>query len=168
MQFDSLDDIRTFCRDLPMGSAHAAECAGWLSEQGIVARLAGTGEAALAALAEFRPDLVLIADGLPDARAFELAQMVRLVDDLLDLNRITHDRLELRRSEVELSSVVQQAVEVARPLVDACALGLERRVLHAQLFFGDFELLERRHEQPGNGLDVRARGPVGARLRTRQ
>jgi CheY-like chemotaxis protein/two-component sensor histidine kinase len=44
--------------------------------------------------------------------------MVRLVDDLLDLNRITHDRLELRRSEVELSSVIQQAVEVARPLID--------------------------------------------------
>ena len=49
----------------------------------------------------------------------QLGQMVRLVDDLLDLNRITHDRLELRRSEVELSSVIQQAVEVARPLVDA-------------------------------------------------
>ena len=49
----------------------------------------------------------------------QLNQMVRLVDDLLDLNRITHDRLELRRSEVELSSVIQQAVEVARPLIDA-------------------------------------------------
>src|SRR6185295_13053026 len=49
----------------------------------------------------------------------QLGQMVRLVDDLLDLNRITHDRLELRRGEVELSSVVQQAVEVARPLVDS-------------------------------------------------
>ena len=49
----------------------------------------------------------------------QLAQLVRLVDDLLDLNRITHDRLELRRSEVELSSVIQQAVEVARPLIDA-------------------------------------------------
>ena len=49
----------------------------------------------------------------------QLSQMVRLVDDLLDLNRITHDRLELRRSEVELSSVIQQAVEVARPLIDA-------------------------------------------------
>jgi PAS domain S-box-containing protein len=49
----------------------------------------------------------------------QLGQMIRLVDDLLDLNRITHDRLELRRSEVELSSVIQQAVEVARPLVDA-------------------------------------------------
>jgi signal transduction histidine kinase/ActR/RegA family two-component response regulator len=49
----------------------------------------------------------------------QLGQMVRLVDDLLDLNRITHDRLELRRSEVELSSVIQQAVEVAGPLLDA-------------------------------------------------
>jgi PAS domain S-box-containing protein len=49
----------------------------------------------------------------------QLGQMVRLVDDLLDFNRITHDRLELRRNEVELSSVIQQAVEVARPLIDA-------------------------------------------------
>ena len=49
----------------------------------------------------------------------QLAQMVRLVDDLLDLNRITHDRLNLRRSQVELSSVIHQAVEVARPLIDA-------------------------------------------------
>ena len=48
----------------------------------------------------------------------QLGQMIRLVDDLLDLNRVTHDRLELRRSEVELSSVIEQAVEVARPLVD--------------------------------------------------
>ena len=49
----------------------------------------------------------------------QLDQMVRLVDDLMDLNRITHDRLELRRSDVDLSSVIQQAVEVARPLIDA-------------------------------------------------
>ncbi len=54
----------------------------------------------------------------------QLDQMVRLVDDLLDLNRITHDRLELRRSEVELSSVIQQAVEVARPLIDAAGHNL--------------------------------------------
>jgi len=49
----------------------------------------------------------------------QMAQMVRLVDDLLDLNRITHDRLELRRSDVELATVIEQAVEVARPLIDA-------------------------------------------------
>ena len=54
----------------------------------------------------------------------QLAQMVRLVDDLLDLNRITYDRLELRCSEVELSSVIQQAVEVAYPLIDAAGHNL--------------------------------------------
>lgn len=54
----------------------------------------------------------------------QLHQMVRLVDDLLDLNRITHDRLELRRGEVELSAVIQQAVEVARPLIDAAGHNL--------------------------------------------
>lgn len=54
----------------------------------------------------------------------QLGQMVRLVDDLLDLNRITHDRLELRRSEIELSSVIQQAVEAARPHVDAAGHNL--------------------------------------------
>ena len=54
----------------------------------------------------------------------QLDQMVRLVDDLLDLSRITHDRLELRRTEVELSEVIQQAVEVARPLIDAAGHNL--------------------------------------------
>jgi PAS domain S-box-containing protein len=54
----------------------------------------------------------------------QLDQMVRLVDDLLDLSRITHDRLELRRTEVELSEVIQQAVEAARPLIDAAGHNL--------------------------------------------
>jgi PAS domain S-box-containing protein len=62
------------------------------------------------------------AETLARARATierQLAQMVRLVDDLLDLNRITHDRLELRKSDVELSAVIRAAVEVARPLIDS-------------------------------------------------
>jgi PAS domain S-box-containing protein len=49
----------------------------------------------------------------------QLAQLVRLVDDLLDLNRITHNRLDLRQSQVALSSVIHQAVEASRPLADA-------------------------------------------------
>jgi PAS domain S-box-containing protein len=60
-----------------------------------------------------------------DSMDRQLAQLVRLVDDLLDLNRITHNRLELRRSEVELSSVIQQAVEASRPLADAAGLELQ-------------------------------------------
>jgi PAS domain S-box-containing protein len=56
----------------------------------------------------------------------QLGQLVRLVDDLLDLNRITHDRLELRQSQVELSAVIQLAVEASRPLADSA--GHELRV----------------------------------------
>jgi PAS domain S-box-containing protein len=49
----------------------------------------------------------------------QLGQLIRLVDDLLDLNRITHNRLELRQSDVELSSVIHQAVEACRPFADS-------------------------------------------------
>ena len=49
----------------------------------------------------------------------QLAQLVRLVDDLLDLSRITHNRLELRKAPVELGAVIDQAVEAARPLVES-------------------------------------------------
>jgi PAS domain S-box-containing protein len=49
----------------------------------------------------------------------QLAQMVRLVDDLLDLNRITHNRLELRRGRVALEHVIHQAIEASRPMCDS-------------------------------------------------
>jgi PAS domain S-box-containing protein len=49
----------------------------------------------------------------------QLRQMVRLVDDLLDLNRITHNRLELRKEPLNLNTVVEQAVDTTRPLADA-------------------------------------------------
>ncbi|HYV17848.1 MAG TPA: ATP-binding protein [Verrucomicrobiae bacterium] len=45
----------------------------------------------------------------------QVGQMVRLVDDLLDVSRITRDRIELRRERVELASVLNQAVESVRP-----------------------------------------------------
>ena len=49
----------------------------------------------------------------------QLAQMVRLVDDLLDIRRITRNKLELRNAPVELWAVVQSAVETARPQIEA-------------------------------------------------
>jgi PAS domain S-box-containing protein len=47
----------------------------------------------------------------------QLTQMVRLIDDLLDVARITSGKLALRRSTVLLSSLAQSAVETARPLI---------------------------------------------------
>ncbi len=49
----------------------------------------------------------------------QLGQMVRLIDDLLDVSRITRGKLELRRDRIELSAAVELAVEVARPLIEA-------------------------------------------------
>jgi PAS domain S-box-containing protein len=53
-----------------------------------------------------------------DTMERQLAQMVRLVDDLLDLSRITHNRLELCAGPVELTAVIRQALEASRPLID--------------------------------------------------
>jgi signal transduction histidine kinase/ActR/RegA family two-component response regulator len=49
----------------------------------------------------------------------QLTQMVRLVDDLLDVSRITSGKLVIRKQTVELAQVVQNAVDTARPLLDA-------------------------------------------------
>ncbi len=48
----------------------------------------------------------------------QLSQMVRLVDDLLDVSRITSGKLAVRKQPVELASIVQSAVDTARPLLD--------------------------------------------------
>ena len=44
----------------------------------------------------------------------QVGQMSRLVDDLLDMSRITRGRIELRRDRVELAPIVDQAVEAVR------------------------------------------------------
>jgi signal transduction histidine kinase len=48
----------------------------------------------------------------------QLAQLVRLVDDLLDVSRITRNKMELRKQRVELASIVHHAAEACRPLGD--------------------------------------------------
>jgi PAS domain S-box-containing protein len=42
-------------------------------------------------------------------------QMVRLIDDLLDVSRITRGRLELRRERVDLGAILEQTIETSRP-----------------------------------------------------
>jgi len=45
----------------------------------------------------------------------QVGQMVRLVDDLLDVSRISRGKIELRRERIELASAIHHAVEAARP-----------------------------------------------------
>ena len=49
----------------------------------------------------------------------QLGQLVRLTDDLLDVARITRNRLELRRERVDLRAVLASAIETTQPLIDA-------------------------------------------------
>jgi CheY-like chemotaxis protein len=49
----------------------------------------------------------------------QVNQMVRLVDDLLDISRITRGKIRLQMEPVDLGTVVLQAVETSRPLIDA-------------------------------------------------
>jgi PAS domain S-box-containing protein len=49
----------------------------------------------------------------------QVAQMGHLLDDLLDVSRITRGTLELKKSSIELASVLGAAIEAARPMLDA-------------------------------------------------
>jgi len=48
----------------------------------------------------------------------QTAHLVRLVDDLLDVSRITRGKVELKKDTIELSDIVARAIEVTRPLLD--------------------------------------------------
>jgi PAS domain S-box-containing protein len=61
------------------------------------------------------PVVVERAAGIVERQAKNLA---RLLDDLLDVSRITRDRIDLRLQTVAVADAVASAVEAARPLVD--------------------------------------------------
>jgi PAS domain S-box-containing protein len=49
----------------------------------------------------------------------QVGYMVRLVDDLLEISRVTRGTIELRKESVDLAVVIQNAVEMSRPAIDA-------------------------------------------------
>jgi PAS domain S-box-containing protein len=49
----------------------------------------------------------------------QLQQMARLVDDLLDVSRITTGKIRLQKDAVELHDILERAVEISRPLLEA-------------------------------------------------
>jgi PAS domain S-box-containing protein len=49
----------------------------------------------------------------------QVQQMTRLIDDLMDISRITRDRLEMRSEHAELAKVIQGAVETNRALIES-------------------------------------------------
>ena len=48
----------------------------------------------------------------------QVKQMVRLVDDLMDVSRITRGKIELKTDTIDLGEVLGCAVEISKPLID--------------------------------------------------
>jgi signal transduction histidine kinase/DNA-binding response OmpR family regulator len=68
----------------------------------------------------------------------QVEHLVRLVDDLLDISRITGGKIQLRVETIDARSVVDRAVETSRPLLDARKHTLALSVpTHALLMKGD-------------------------------
>jgi CheY-like chemotaxis protein len=59
--------------------------------------------------------------------------LVRLVDDLLEVSRISRGKIELRKENIAVAAIIRQAVETSRPLIDAAghqlAISLPTEVL---------------------------------------
>jgi signal transduction histidine kinase len=64
----------------------------------------------------------------------QLGQLVRLVDDLLEMSRINQGALELRRERVTLATVVTNAVETSEPLIRESGHRLEVEVPQAPIW----------------------------------
>jgi signal transduction histidine kinase/PAS domain-containing protein/ActR/RegA family two-component response regulator len=57
-------------------------------------------------------------DRLRNVMDRQLQHLIRLVDDLLDVSRISRGTMQLRREPVELATIVAHAVETSQPLAD--------------------------------------------------
>jgi PAS domain S-box-containing protein len=65
-------------------------------------------------MARNEPDEVDYALGVMER---QLGQMVRLIDDLLDVSRISRGKIELKKEILDLNSVLRSAIETSKPLI---------------------------------------------------
>ena len=64
----------------------------------------------------------------------QLKHMKRLIDDLLDVSRITRDQLKLQTAPVELAAVIKQAIETSQPIIDQRQQALTVRLPQEPVF----------------------------------
>ena len=78
-------------------------------------------------------DLMRLRPGLPNTEVQAMMRrqvdhMVHLVDDLLDMARLSEGKVELRREQVALAQIVDDAIEISMPLIDAGRHTIELRL----------------------------------------
>jgi len=66
----------------------------------------------------------------------QVSHLTRLVDDLLDVSRITRGKVELRQEEVEVREVLLRAVEMVTPLIEQKQQRLQVEIVPAR-WYGD-------------------------------
>jgi CheY-like chemotaxis protein/two-component sensor histidine kinase len=97
----------------------------------------------------------------------QVQQLVRLVDDLMDVSRVMRGRIELRRERIELSAVVARAIETVQPLIDAHRQRLTLQVpedslpidvdqLRMAQVVGNLLTNAAKYTEPGGRIDVSA------------
>jgi len=64
----------------------------------------------------------------------QLSHMVRLIDDLLDISRLSQNKLHLQRSRVNLADVIGNSVESAGPIIDAAGQELSISLPEEEIF----------------------------------
>lgn len=73
----------------------------------------------------------------------QIGSLARLVDDLVDVSRITSGRIELRRDNVDLCPILRRAVETVRPLIEERQHRIQLSIPDEALFIsGDSARLE--------------------------
>ncbi|MFP7723687.1 response regulator [Lysobacter sp. A3-1-A15] len=106
-------------------------------------------------------------DPLQDTMERQVALLIRLIDDLLDIARITQGKLTLRESDTTLEDVLAAAVEIARPLIEAGEHAFEMhlpeesivlRADHARLSQVFANLLNNaaKYSDPGSRIELHA------------
>jgi PAS domain S-box-containing protein len=97
----------------------------------------------------------------------QVNHMSRLLDDLLDISRITRGRLELKKTLAELTSIIGAAIETARPLLDekhhtlvldlpTQPVQLEADVLRMGQVFSNLLINAAKYTDPGGDIQLRA------------
>ena len=103
----------------------------------------------------------------------QIQHLVRLVDDLLDVSRITRGKIELRLEPVDLRDAVRSAVEMTRPIVEAKEhalrvelppepLSVHADVTRLEQVLGNLVRNAAKYTEPGGRIEVTAWSENGA------
>lgn len=64
----------------------------------------------------------------------QVTQLVRLVDDLLDVSRISHGKLELKLEDVELHQIINMAEETSLPLLNVAGVEFTKSIPSSPIY----------------------------------